>query len=292
MKKIWGIAMILVLLPFGVKAATKWDMVGNRPTSISLNRSVETLGLSATSVTSTFPDTIWVRKGDYFPVMTFGPGSVCRDIYVGFDSTKALRWSQSDGTEVIFVLGCNNVGHRPATLQPQAAAPVETLAAAAPTSNCPFQWWWLLPLLLLIPLFWLWRRERRRRQEDAERHRREMEEARALPPVIPVPIAIGDSGRGSTTAAAPTPVLEPSPEVKHSPTFTGLIPVGTPLAIENAERVARLTKRAEELALEDSAVQMMVDEFEVVVTEHDKTNKETKRLLMVHGIDYYARTRK
>jgi hypothetical protein len=259
------IAVVLAVMPYSVQGAVKWDVVGHNQTTISLNRAVQALGIVDFSLHYPFPDTIWVRRGEYFTAMTFGPGSICKDVFVGFDSTRALRWvlknGPEPGAELVLVLDCNNVGIRPYTVQPVLPAPMipPTLVT---TNGCPFPWWWLLPLLLLIPLFWLWRRERRRRNADAARHQRELEEARRL---------------------APAAVLGPFPK---------LTPTGTTLAVENSIRADLLVLRAKELAAEDAAVKMMVDEFEATIKAHERTNKEVKGLLVAHGYDYYARSGK
>ena len=79
------------------------------------------------AVTTTFPDTIWVKKFDFFPEMTFGAGKVCQEVYALFDdSTKALCWKLSDGAEIVFVLGCNNVAWRRTEIAP----PVATIVPA------------------------------------------------------------------------------------------------------------------------------------------------------------------
>lgn len=187
MKRLLVILTTLLLLPFGLKAmvlrpvpTTVWGVVGIKPTTVSLQQAVLCLGLSNSTlamntVTKNFPDTIWIRRGDFFPAMTFGAGKVTYNLSVGFDSTKALRWSVPNGTEIVMVLGCNNVAWRWTEIKPSVTATAVApalldsstvpLALTQKASGVTIPWRnWLAALsilalfgLVLAVLYWIFR---------------------------------------------------------------------------------------------------------------------------------------
>lgn len=168
MKKVFWIALVVaLLLPFGFKVSAVtlphlWEKVGENPNRLSrldgikviLRDTVEAKRL----VTETFPDTVWIYCNHYFDVVTYGNGKRWDNVMVGFDSTRALKWSGKE-YKLYEVLGCTNLAleilHEPAAVPGPTPTNTANAPAFATTSPMPSEvtipWKnWLAGILLLF----------------------------------------------------------------------------------------------------------------------------------------------
>ncbi len=181
MKRVFWFALtVALLLAFSFSAQAEalhvWDSVGVNPNRLSRLDGIKCFGIPHPEritevITATFPDTVWIHKGELFAAVTFGNGKIQENVIIGFDSTRALMWTGSD-FELFEVLGCTNLAIRarfvphflPAPTQPAPTPAVVSTATEKTGVALPWQNWLAgLGILLLFGLIagflvWLFRR--------------------------------------------------------------------------------------------------------------------------------------
>lgn len=142
-------------------ASKVWDQVGVNPTTTSRGvtlKAMKNLPNQAEmieKVQTTFPDTVWVKFGSYLHEVSFGNASIMSDVWVMFDSTRALRWEHK-GVCILEFVQCNNIAWTaPSKLvvsKVAATNPSDTGAVVSPTLPTESSWTWPLWFLNVLPI--------------------------------------------------------------------------------------------------------------------------------------------